>query len=185
MLRGFDMSYEEILKNLAEGLKEKGNFNFEAKDKITRDEAMENIAEPIARAICDGVKIDIKGSATVEQINAIADAKEGDIYAVENDGIIINKDFTTVEVSAGDLVMFDGNLWTRFFHIDLSGYVTKVELSLALSKINVTINTAISNHNVDETAHPDIRQHIDDSVLKIAVGPDGSNEMTFYRGELL
>ena len=48
-----------------------------------------------------------------------------------------------------------------------------------------TVNTAISNHNVDENAHPDIRQHIDDSVLKIAVGPDGSNEMTFYRGELL
>ena len=48
-----------------------------------------------------------------------------------------------------------------------------------------TVNTAISNHNIDETAHPDIRQHIDGSVLKIAVGPDGSNEMTFYRGELL
>ena len=171
------MSYEEILKNLAEGLKEKGNINFEAKDKITRDEAMENIAEPIARAICDGVKISIKGSATVEQINAIVDAKEGDIYAVEDDGVIINKDLTTVEVSAGDLVMFDGNSWTMFFHIDLSGYVTKLELSVVLEQINVAINTAISNHNVDENAHEDIRQAISDVDEKFEVVAESLNEL--------
>ena len=171
------MSYEEILKNLAEGLKEKGNINFEAKDKITRDEAMENIAEPIARAICDGVKISIKGSVTVEQINAIVDAKEGDIYAVEDDGVIINKDLTTVEVSAGDLVMFDGDSWTRFFHIDLSGYVTKLELSVVLEQINVAINTAISNHNVDENAHEDIRQAISDVDGKFEVVAEALNEL--------
>ena len=51
--------------------------------------------------------------------------------------------------------------------------------------VNKTINNAIAAHNVDPEAHADIRRCIEDSVLKIAVGPDGSNEMTFYRGELL
>ena len=51
--------------------------------------------------------------------------------------------------------------------------------------VNKTINNAIAAHNVDPEAHADIRQCIEDSVLKISVGPDGSNEMTFYRGELL
>ena len=179
------MSYEKILKNLAEGLKEKGNVNFEAKDRVTRDKAMENIAEPIARAICDGIKINIKGSATLEEINAMVDVEEGDIYAVENDGVIVNKDFMTVDVFAGDLVMFDGNSWTSFFHIDLSRIVTKAELSVVISQINDAINAAVSNHNESLTAHDDIRQDVSAMKRNFVDVEFDSDELVITKGRMV
>ena len=135
------MSYDAILAELVDGLQAAGRENFNAADS---DEAMERIAEPIARAICDGVDFSIKGTATVAEINAMQDMEDGDTWAVTDAGTITNSDETTVEVTAGDLVRWDGKRWVRFLHIDLTGYVTDAELAAAIAAVQAVITAHAS-----------------------------------------
>lgn len=124
------MSYGSILANLTEGLQDAGRQNFSAADS---DEAMENIAKPIAKAIYDGVDFSVKGSATVAQINAMQGMEPGDAWAVKDNGTVNNPDGSLVVVTAGDIVRWDGEKWSVFLHIDLSGYVTDEELAAAIA----------------------------------------------------
>lgn len=124
------MSYETLLDELTEGLQSAGRQNFSAADS---DEAMENIAKPIAKAIYDGVDFSVKGSATIAQINAMQGMEPGDAWAVKDSGTVNNPDGSTVAVTAGDLVRWDGEKWSVFLHIDLTGYVTDEELAAAIA----------------------------------------------------
>ena len=124
------MSYGSILADLTEGLQDAGRKNFSVADS---DEAMENIAKPIAKAVYDGVDFTVKGSATVSQINALHGMEAGDSWAVKDSGTIANPDGSSVGVTAGDIVRWDGEKWSVFLHIDLSGYVTDEELAAAIA----------------------------------------------------
>lgn len=124
------MSYGSILADLTEGLQDAGRKNFSVADS---DEAMENIAKPIAKAVYDGVDFSVKGSATVAQINAMQGMEPGDAWAVKDNGTVNNPDGSAVAVTAGDLVRWDGEKWSVFLHIDLTGYVTDEELAAAIA----------------------------------------------------
>ena len=124
------MSYGSILADLTEGLQDAGRKNFSVADS---DEAMENIAKPIAKAVYDGVDFTVKGSATISQINALHGMEAGDSWAVKDSGTIANPDGSSVGVTAGDIVRWDGEKWSVFLHIDLSGYVTDEELAAAIA----------------------------------------------------
>ena len=124
------MSYGSILADLTEGLQDAGRKNFSVADS---DEAMENIAKPIAKAVYDVVDFTVKGSATVSQINALHGMEAGDSWAVKDSGTIANPDGSSVGVTAGDIVRWDGEKWSVFLHIDLSGYVTDEELAAAIA----------------------------------------------------
>ena len=124
------MSYNSILADLTEGLQDAGRKNFSVADS---DEAMENIAKPIAKAVYDGIDFTVKGSATVSQINALHGMEAGDSWAVKDSGTIANPDGSLVVVTAGDIVRWDGEKWSVFLHIDLSGYVTDEELAAAVA----------------------------------------------------
>lgn len=124
------MSYGSILADLTEGLQDAGRKNFSVADS---DEAMENIAKPIAKAVYDGVDFSVKGSATVAQINAMQGMEPGDAWAVKDNGTVNNPDGSAVAVTAGDLVRWDGEKWSVFLHIDLTGYVTDEELAAAVA----------------------------------------------------
>ena len=163
---------EEFVKDLSERLVEAGRKNVELEPYPVEDsqkKAMENLAEAFSEPV---------------------------------------KKFIDRESSQGvdsDIVSYDRS-------VDVYSGVDPVSekkiFNLSVSRV---VNAAIESHNVDPEAHADIREavssHVNDknnphevtaeqvgavtpeqldaAVLKIAVGPEGSNEMTFYRGELL
>lgn len=130
------MSYESILAELTEGLQAAGRENFNVSSS---DEAMANLAEPIAKAIHEGSDFEIKGSATVAEIGAMQDMRPGDIWAMKDGGTIYNPDGTTLAVTAGDLIRWDGKKWSTLLHIDLSGYVTDEQLAAAVASISAAV----------------------------------------------
>ena len=130
------MSYESILAELTEGLQAAGRENFSVSSS---DEAMANLAEPIAKAIHEGSDFEIKGSATVAEIGAMQDMQPGDIWAMKDGGTIYNPDGTTLAVTAGDLIRWDGEKWSTLLHIDLSGYVTDEQLAAAIASISAAV----------------------------------------------
>lgn len=170
------MSYDAILAELVDGLQAAGRENFNAADS---DEAMERIAEPIARAICDGVDFSIKGTATVAEINAMQDMEDGDTWAVTDSGTITNSDETTVEVTAGDLVRWNGERWVRFLHIDLSGYVTDGEFAAAIAVLAARID-AIPIIEVDPNLDPQSSNPVENRAVNAAIQgkQDQLTEMT-------
>ena len=177
------MSYDAILAELVDGLQAAGRENFNAADS---DEAMERIAEPIARAICDGVDFSIKGTATVAEINAMQDMEDGDTWAVTDAGTITNSDETTVEVTAGDLVRWDGERWVRFLHIDLSGYVTDGEFAAAIAAVQASIDShANRTDNPHQVTAAQVgaatESYVDANVLRMRY--QGTNVLKFYRGQ--
>ena len=140
------MSYESILAELTEGLQAAGRENFNVSSS---DEAMANLAEPIAKAIHEGSDFEIKGSATVAEIGAMQDMQPGDIWAMKDGGTIYNPDGTTLAVTAGDLIRWDGEKWSTLLHIDLSGYVTDEQLAAAIASISAAVaavQASISAH---------------------------------------
>lgn len=135
----------ELEKELADALVSAGKQNMSPPGGMSDDEsrewAMRNIAHPIAEAIEKGASINIKGSATVADINAMKDMAEGDIWGVTDSGTIVSPDGSTMDVSMGDLIRFDGSKWTPFIHLSLDGYATDKELEAAIAAVTVVIAT--------------------------------------------
>lgn len=130
------MSYESILEELTKGLQAAGRENFSV---ASSDEAMVNIAKPIAKAIHDGSDFEIKGSATVAEIGAMQDVRPGDIWAMKDSGTVFNSDGTTLVVTAGDLIRWDGRKWSTLLHIDLTGYVKDEDLASSIAVVTASI----------------------------------------------
>jgi hypothetical protein len=176
---------------------------------------MGNVAEAIAKAIRDGLVFDIKGSATVAELNAMPlDQRDaGDIWAVKDSGLLVNPEGEPLAVTAGDLVMWAGDTWSRIFHLDLTGYATVEQLNAAVAALTASINEAVAAEKAqreaaDATLQNSIDTHagrtdnphnvtaeqigavdaeyVDSHVLKIAP-PEaaGAGEVIFYRGQLL
>lgn len=162
------MTYDELVKQLTADLQEAGNKNIAPpsgmSDAETRDWAMKNVAEAIAKAIRDGLVFDIKDSATVAELNAIPidQRTDGDIWAVKDSGFLVNPQGEPLAVTAGDLVMWAGDTWARIFHLDLSGYATTTELQNAVALLSQNITAAVADEAVvREAADVALRGNID------------------------
>lgn len=213
------MTYDELVKQLTADLQEAGQKNISPpsgmSDAEARDWSMANVAGAIAKAIRDGLVFDIKGSATVAELNAMPldQRTDGDIWAVKDSGLLVNPDGEPLAVTAGDLVMWAGDTWSRIFHLDLTGYATVEQLNAAIAALTAAINDAVATEKAQREAadtalqnaidahagrtdnphHVTAEQvgavdaeYVDAHVLKIAP-PEaaGAGEVIFYRGQLL
>ncbi|MBR4348075.1 MAG: hypothetical protein IKN03_06955 [Fibrobacter sp.] len=152
------MTYDELVKQLTADLQEAGNKNIAPpsgmSDAEARDWAMKNVAEAIAKAIRDGLIFDIKGSATVAELNAIPidQRTDGDIWAVKDSGFLVNPQGEPLAVTAGDLVMWAGDTWSRIFHLDLTGYATVEQLNAAVLSLTAAINESVATEKAQREA---------------------------------
>jgi len=213
------VTYDQLVEQLTADLQEAGQKNISPpasmSDAEARDWSMGNVAEAIAKAIRDGLVFDIKGSATVAELNAMPlDQRDaGDIWAVKDSGLLVNPEGEPLAVTAGDLVMWAGDTWSRIFHLDLTGYATVEQLNAAVAALTASINEAVAAEKAqreaaDATLQNSIDTHagrtdnphnvtaeqigavdaeyVDSHVLKIAP-PEaaGAGEVIFYRGQLL
>lgn len=213
------MTYDELVKQLTADLQEAGQKNIDPpsgmSDAEARNWSMANVAKAIAKAIRDGLVFDIKGSATVAELNAVPldQRTDGDIWAVKDSGLLVNPEGEPLAVTAGDLVMWAGDTWARIFHLDLTGYATVEQLNAAVLSLTAAINDAVATekaqredadaalqnainthsgrtdnpHNVTaEQIGAVDAEYVDAHVLKIAP-PEaaGAGEVIFYRGQLL
>lgn len=213
------MTYDQLVEQLTADLQEAGQKNISPpsgmSDAEARDWSMANVAEAIAKAIRDGLVFDIKGSATVAELNAMPldQREDGDIWAVKDSGLLVNPEGEPLAVTAGDLVMWAGDTWSRIFHLDLTGYATVEQLNAAVAELAAAINDAVATekaqreaadaalqnsidthagrtdnpHNVTaEQIGAVDAEYVDAHVLKIAP-PEaaGAGEVIFYRGQLL
>jgi len=123
-----------------ESLKAAGKDNMELSGDSSRDQALENIAKPIIEAIKKGGStIKVVGSATCNQINVMYGMQAGDIWSIKDNGIIVNEDGSSFNACSGDLVLYDGEKWNSFLHLDLSGYVTDDYFDDVIAAINAAI----------------------------------------------
>lgn len=187
------MNYQDLLKELTIGLQAAGEKNIAlslADPPLDPDEArkqsMANVAEPIAKAIRDGVHFDVKGVATcaeISEMSASGGMSEGDMWGVSDSGSIVQPDGTFLNVSAGDLILFDGEKWGIFLHIELSAYATKAELQNAVNLLAQLISSHASRtdnpHQV--TAHQ-VGAATPNDLLRMRYAE--TNTLQFYRGAL-
>ena len=152
------MTYDELVRQLTADLQEAGQKNIDPpsgmSDAEARDWSMANVAEAIAKAIRDGLVFDIKGSATVAELNAMPldQRTDGDIWAVKDSGPLVNPEGKPLAVTAGDLVMWAGNTWSRIFHLDLTGYATVEQLNAAVAALTAAINGAVATEKAQREA---------------------------------
>ncbi len=163
------MTYNELVKQLTADLQEAGKKNINPpsgmSDAEARDWSMKNVAEAIAKAIRDGLVFSIKGSATVIELNALPlnERGDGDIWAVKDSGLLVNPYSDSLAVTAGDLVMWVGNAWSRIFHLDLTGYATVDQLSAAVLALTTAINDAVAAERTLREAADDALQNAIDT----------------------
>lgn len=152
------MTYDELVMQLTADLQEAGQKNIDPpsgmSDAEARDWSMANVAEAIAKAIRDGLVFDIKGSATVAELNAMPldQRTDGDIWAVKDSGLLVNPEGEPLAVTAGDLVMWAGDTWSRIFHLDLTGYATVEQLNAAVAALTAAINDAVATEKAQREA---------------------------------
>ena len=186
------MNYDSLLEELTIGLQEAGLKNMgdipiDPESQKARDEAMANLAKPIAKAIRDGVSFKINGVATCAEINLMTYAgkiNEGDVWGVKDNGSIRQPDGTNLQVSAGDLVIFSEGKWVTFLHIDLSSYATKTELQTVVASLSQAITEAVAaEKNLREAADNMLQSQIDSiqhNVLDVGFDND---ELVFTKGK--
>lgn len=182
------MTYDELVKQLTADLQEAGNKNIAPpsgmSDAEARDWSMANVAEAIAKAIRDGLVFDIKGSATVAELNAIPidQRVDGDIWAVKDSGLLVNPKGEPLAVTAGDLVMWAGDAWFRIFHLDLTGYATVEQLNAAVLSLTTVINDAVATEKARrEAADAALRSEINRRNLDVEFDSD---ELVFSKGRV-
>jgi hypothetical protein len=152
------VTYDQLVKQLTADLQEAGQKNISPpasmSDAEARDWSMGNVAEAIAKAIRDGLVFDIKGSATVAELNAMPldQREDGDIWAVKDSGLLVNPEGEPLAVTAGDLVMWAGDTWSRIFHLDLTGYATVEQLNAAVAALTAAINEAVAAEKAQREA---------------------------------
>ena len=152
------MTYDELVRQLTADLQGAGQKNIDPpsgmSDAEARDWSMANVAEAIAKAIRDGLVFDIKGSATVAELNdmPLDQRTDGDIWAVKDSGLLVNPEGEPLAVTAGDLVMWAGDTWSRIFHLDLTGYATVEQLNAAVLSLTTAINDAVATEKAQREA---------------------------------
>ena len=94
------------------------------------------------------VEFDVKGSATVAEISAMTGMHTGDTWAVSDSGTLPSG----LALTAGDLVMWAGDTWSRIFHLDLTGYATVEQLNAAVAALTAAINDAVATEKAQREA---------------------------------
>lgn len=141
---------ESLVEFLTEGLIRVGKINADVENPVTRDEALKNVAEVIAAAIDKGSAIVIKGSATIAEINAMDDMKEGDIWTCLDSGTIRNENADWLDVASGDFVRYNGSEWELFLHLELGDYATKQDVekvSASVAKVAEELVAHVNDRN--------------------------------------
>lgn len=89
------------------------------------------VADKLADAIADGIDRGAgrswQGKATAEQLNAIPleDRHGGDMWLCTDGGTLNGQ--TPITVAPNTVVIWNGDSWSEFIHVDLSAYATKAE----------------------------------------------------------
>ena len=89
------------------------------------------VADKLADAIADGIDRGAgrswQGKATAEQLNAIPleDRHGGDMWLCTDGGTLNGQ--TPITVPPNTVVIWNGDSWSKFIHVDLSAYATKAE----------------------------------------------------------
>lgn len=95
------------------------------------------VADKLADAIADGIDRGAgrawQGKATAEQLNAIPleDRHGGDMWMCTDGGTLNGQ--TPITVPPNTVVVWDGDSWSEFIHVDLSAYATKAEVVTMVS----------------------------------------------------
>lgn len=194
------MTYDELVKQLTADLQKAGNKNIAPPsgmgDAEARDWAMKNVAEAIAKAIRDGLVFDIKGSAAVAELNAMPldQRTDGDIWAVKDSGLLVNPEGEPLAVTAGDLVMWAGDTWSRIFHLDLTGYATVEQLNSAVASLTAAINDAVATEKAQREAADateKLQREAADAALQAEINQRAldvefdSDELVFTKGRMV
>lgn len=161
-------------KELADGLKSAGKDNLGTESV---DEAMESIARPIALAIKrNSSNILIVGTATCDEINVLVGMSSGDVWAIKDSGIINNPYGMSLDVSAGDLIRFDGEKWELFFHLELTNYITSDVFDYSVKTLRDAIEI---NSNGIECLDESLGSHLNDSDNPHGVTSDQLNAVSY------
>lgn len=136
-------------QELVDGLVAAGNKNATLEGDGARDKAMENIADPIAKAIKNGGGgVHWIGSFTVAELNSMENPEKDGIYGVKDGGVIVNRDGSRIEVSANDALVWSGEKWASFIDIDLEGYAKTEEVAAVAAALALHSADRSNPHNV-------------------------------------
>jgi len=114
-------------------------------DVMSSSETMGAIQSAVASAV------KLMGSATVAEINALANPVQGWLYQITDSGTIT---LGNVSVSAGDNIVYssENSVWFKYYaSIDLSSYYTKVEVNAIVSPIEADIDTLQTDVDIVES----------------------------------
>ena len=114
-------------------------------DVMSSSETMGAIQSAVASAV------KLMGSATVAEINALANPVQGWLYQITDSGTIT---LGNVSVSAGDNIVYssENSAWFKYYaSIDLSSYYTKVEVNAIVSPIEADIDTLQTDVDIVES----------------------------------
>lgn len=103
------------------------------------------VADKLADAIADGIDRGAgrswQGKATAEQLNAIPleDRHGGDMWLCTDGGTLNGQ--TPITVPPNTVVIWNGDSWSEFIHVDLSAYATKAE-TVAMVSVEASARVA-------------------------------------------
>lgn len=103
------------------------------------------VADKLADAIADGIDRGAgrswQGKATAEQLNAIPleDRHGGDMWLCTDGGTLNGQ--TPITVPPNTVVIWNGDSWSEFIHVDLSAYATKAE-TVAMVSVEASLRSA-------------------------------------------
>lgn len=103
------------------------------------------VADKLADAIADGIDRGAgrawQGKATAEQLNAIPleDRHGGDMWLCTDGGTLNGQ--TPITVAPNTVVIWNGDSWSEFIHVDLSAYATKAE-TVAMVSVEASLRSA-------------------------------------------
>lgn len=156
------------------------------------------VADKLADAIADGIDRGAgrawQGKATAEQLNAIPleDRRGGDMWLCTDGGTLNGQ--TPITVPPNTVVIWNGDSWSEFIHVDLSAYATKAETVAMVSveaSARVAGDTALQR-SIDEHASRTDNPHQVTAAQVGAATPNdllrmryaATNTLRFYRGVL-
>jgi hypothetical protein len=156
------------------------------------------VADKLADAIADGIDRGAgrawKGKATVEQLNAIPreDRHGGDMWLCTDGGTLNGQ--TPITVAPNTVVIWDGDSWSEFIHVDLSAYATKAETVTMVSveaSLRSAGDAALQSSIDDHASRTDNPHHVTAAQVGAATPNDllrmkyaATNTLRFYRGVL-
>lgn len=128
----------------------------------------EKLAHTIYEAIKEGASISFRGKMACSEINALDDKRNGDIFVVTDSGILVGSE--ELSVNANTAVIWNGEKFTEFISIDLSGYYTKEETDANIGvertraeSVESSIMESVANKEDKGVAESLLTSHVEDT----------------------